>query len=1329
VIGYHETKLRLPTGISGIREVTLGPDGAPYVIRSNGETSEVLRIDRITQSITTVLSGAAEWNDAHIRSDGSIVVAESNAIATYSAGGQLLSRHTSGVPSGIAGLSVNDAGVIYVTATGDVDVTRSIVAFNSDGTENFATGSRRSPLLSPAAFTITKVDSLGRIISSNETADRVTVYDANGGYQFQIGVHEAGLAPGRFFGPRGVAGGTHGEIFVADQLNYRVQAFSPTGQYLFDFPTYGNFVVPTGISVSSQGEVFVTYVGGSADVRVFNQQGVLLREVGNLNFAYDIAIDPQGRVFVADYDGRVYVLDQNLNLLDELTGFFRVNSVAADSDGRIYVFDEGPEPLHVYNSDLELLYRYGSFGAEGGEGVFNYPKSVAVDAQGLIYLTHWSGRIEVYGPVDYPGGVLSVHNSVVAQNRSGGDAPDVNGEFLSESNLVGGDPLLAPLTSIDRVTEVHRPQIGSPVIDAGNNNFVATLDQLGQPRIVDGNADGMAVVDLGAVELNSGEVNGRKFLDDNRNGKFDAGEIAIPGATIYADLNHNGRIDITEPWTTTREDDASTPLDEAGTYTLSALPPGEYQIREVPQFGFEPLFPLTLDATSAWTYERIAGGGDLAVDESESQFEFLALSNDLGVPSIQDDVIAFTDQTWGVFRTNGALLELLAGNSTDVIGFPPGFDSRSVGGFQQEVLLTPSGVSFALENDFGETGIFQAIAPGFVFTLAAVGTDIPRGFAGFTQVQRPAVGDQVVVFDGTGNFGQRGKYAAFPDGAVLALFDNKDNVFPLGLDALALAVSDGNVVYAADSEIRRFSLADPRVSEVLVTLATPVPGEGGTTFSGLASTVTKSFDGALHTLDDLGVLAVSGDRLAFYGQHGSGPVVDGLYARDDELRLIADTRTLLPDTGESFFRFGDYVSLTSDAIAFSGESAFGSVGVYTDFGTGLRRVVDTYDVLEGRQIADLDVGSQALTADGVVFRATFTDGSRAIYRARQRFESAYEVSIAPGQSQEGLEFGSVALDGSISGVVFDDLNGDGVFNDNEPILAGQIVFLDHNRNGQQDPNEPMTETNEDGQYEFFGIKSFESITIGVEVESGRRLTAPSDSPYLFAVLRPGEAATGFDFGTQIDTGSTGSAADGSVSGVVYDDVNGNRRRDDVADEPGLVDVTVFVDENGDGILNGGERSTTTGPDGSYTIGQLRGSRQEVRIVLPNMRTEQTSPLGNTFSTSTLRTIDSPVEVVTGDFNGDGIDDLATTINQTSEVQFFLNDGNGEFISGERVEVSAGAGSIAVGHFLGTGMGEGLVVGHRTTSSVKVLLPGPGGVFSVVDLITPQSVLPRCRSGN
>ena len=99
---------------------------------------------------------------------------------------------------------------------------------------------------------------------------------------------------------------------------------------------------------------------------------------------------------------------------------------------------------------------------------------------------------------------------------------------------------------------------------------------------------------------------------------------------------------------------------------------------------------------------------------------------------------------------------------------------------------------------------------------------------------------------------------------------------------------------------------------------------------------------------------------------------------------------------------------------------------------------------------------------------------------------------------------------------------------------------------------------------------------------------PSDSVIAPAFVRFGST-------TAVVTG-VGSVTGGFVVGTVFDDRNGNKTQD--AGEPGVPGVTVFLDANGNGTLDAGELSTTTGPDGAYQITSAVGGTFTVRQVLP-----------------------------------------------------------------------------------------------------------------------------------
>ena len=222
------------------------------------------------------------------------------------------------------------------------------------------------------------------------------------------------LTLGGVRGPWGVAINQRGEVVVTEFDRHCISVFSPSGEKLRSFGTFGSgqgqFEYPCGVEVDGEGNILVA---GNNNHRIqkFTAEGQFLSTVGTqgsgpLQFDYptDIAFNTSNnKVYVAgNLNHHVQVLNSDLTFSStfgkEGSGkgqFSYPRGIACDSTGKVYVADTSNHRIQVFTAEgkfLRMFWRRGQ-----GRGELVSPYSVAVDTSGMVYVSEFGNhRVSVF---------------------------------------------------------------------------------------------------------------------------------------------------------------------------------------------------------------------------------------------------------------------------------------------------------------------------------------------------------------------------------------------------------------------------------------------------------------------------------------------------------------------------------------------------------------------------------------------------------------------------------------------------------------------------------------------------------------------------------------------------------------------------------------------------------------------------------------------------------------------------------------------------------------------------------------------------------------------
>jgi hypothetical protein len=191
----------------------------------------------------------------------------------------------------------------------------------------------------------------------------------------------------------------------------------------------------------------------------------------------------------------------------------------------------------------------------------------------------------------------------------------------------------------------------------------------------------------------------------------------------------------------------------------------------------------------------------------------------------------------------------------------------------------------------------------------------------------------------------------------------------------------------------------------------------------------------------------------------------------------------------------------------NGDIVLSSVNVFNQIGPGGSASGATPITLP-----DFDDLPQTFPGSGPLFILMVVDAGNVIAEADETNNS--------GQA-EGVDTVAVDIIGepvSLTGRVFDDTDGDGLFDANEDPLPGWTVFIDLNDDGVLDEStEPFTLSDADGRYRF-DDQDPGTFIVRQQLQAGwtqTRPVLPGGAPGRYVVtLRGQDEATGLDFGNQ-----------------------------------------------------------------------------------------------------------------------------------------------------------------------------------------------------------------------
>ncbi len=223
---------------------------------------------------------------------------------------------------------------------------------------------------------------------------------------------------GYFNRAHGICIGPDGAVYCTDDKNHTVTKFDTEGNVLMklgtkDKPSDTGYIQmsdlfesiasitrggppfnrPTGVALSSSGNIYVSDGYGNARVHKFSPDGELLFSwgepgagPGQFRLPHSIRVDVHDQVWIPDRENsRIQVFNDKGEFLTQWINLIRPTDLSIVGDDVVYV-SELCRRVSIFTIDGKLLTRWGNEGHDVKNPLFVAPHAIAVDSRGDLYV-------------------------------------------------------------------------------------------------------------------------------------------------------------------------------------------------------------------------------------------------------------------------------------------------------------------------------------------------------------------------------------------------------------------------------------------------------------------------------------------------------------------------------------------------------------------------------------------------------------------------------------------------------------------------------------------------------------------------------------------------------------------------------------------------------------------------------------------------------------------------------------------------------------------------------------------------------------------------------